>query len=187
VLVPRRPKSRIAFLRQEKRLTQTELAVLWQVSMNTVRAWETEPQKAWQLVKLILLCMGLSCAPQDLVQPLVAVSASSPTLQDIRQRLRQPSTIANQKLHPPTRIAELRQSLGLTQAQLAAALDVSEHTVQNWENERTSSRQFTQFIELCRILECDPEALVDYLPEAGILAVKELHSVVIKEQMEVVE
>ncbi len=63
-------------------------------------------------------------------------------------------------MQPATKIAELREAKGLTQLELAEYLEVSVPTIQNWERERTSSRQFMQFIKLCQILQCVPDELV---------------------------
>ena len=178
VHVKKTPRSRICHLRDRRKITQAELARRWGVSNVTVQSWEKETSKAHHLVHLVLLCHLLSCTPRELVSclpPLTPRSNPTKNLEHIRQPLRQEEHSAPDNSPPPvTRIAELRESKGLTQAQIADALNVSAHTIQNWERGRTSSWQFVQFIKLCDILDCTPEELVENIPEERINAVKEL-------------
>lgn len=176
--VKKTPKSRIRHLREKRGITQVELARYWGVSPVTVQSWEKETSKAHHLVNLVLLCHLLSCTPRDFVSdlpPSTPGSNQTKNLERIRQQVLQEeySTSDNSPL-PVTRIAELRESKGLTQSELADALDVSVHTIQNWESGRTSWRQFVQFIKLCDILGCTPEELVDDIPQERISAVEKL-------------
>jgi transcriptional regulator with XRE-family HTH domain len=178
VYVKKTPKSRICHLRNRRQITQAELARRWGVSNVTVQNWEKETSKAHHLVHLVLLCHLLSCTPRDLVSYLPPSSPRSnltKNLEHIRQQMRQEEHSDLDNSPPPvTRLAELRESKGFTQSQIAEALDVSEHTIQNWERGRTSSWQFVQFIKLCDILYCAPEELVDNIPEERLNAVKKL-------------
>lgn len=56
----------------------------------------------------------------------------------------------------------LRKEKGLTQKQIADALEVSEDTVANWENGRSIPKlTISQVKELCRLLEKPVELLPD--------------------------
>jgi transcriptional regulator with XRE-family HTH domain len=68
-------------------------------------------------------------------------------------------------LKPVTRIAKLREDMGLTQRELAQLLEVTENTVANWENNRTGLEWIERVIKLCRLFECSPEDLLEYVPD----------------------
>ena len=59
-----------------------------------------------------------------------------------------------------SRIAELREEKGLTQRQVAAALDVDPSTVRNWERNRDGTSMFVRVARLCDLFECSPWDLV---------------------------
>ncbi|MBC7883243.1 MAG: helix-turn-helix domain-containing protein [Anaerolineae bacterium] len=60
-----------------------------------------------------------------------------------------------------SRLKQLREShaQGLTQAQLALRLGVTEDTVANWESGRTGVEWFRRVAKLCDVLECSPSDL----------------------------
>ncbi len=64
-----------------------------------------------------------------------------------------------------SRIAGLRQATGMTQAQLAAFVQVSTTTVQNWEADK-GLEQIERLQRLCAILNCQLDDLVEYVPTA---------------------
>ncbi|AFY69721.1 helix-turn-helix domain protein [Thalassoporum mexicanum PCC 7367] len=68
-------------------------------------------------------------------------------------------------LKPVTRIAKLREDMGLTQRELSQLLQVTENTVANWENNRTGLEWIERVIKLCRLFECSPEDLIEYVPD----------------------
>jgi transcriptional regulator with XRE-family HTH domain len=59
-------------------------------------------------------------------------------------------------------IANLRDSLGLTQREVALALGVTETTIANWERGRSGLDWIDRLIRLCRLLECELDDLLDY-------------------------
>ena len=62
-----------------------------------------------------------------------------------------------------SRIALLREKANLTQLELAQLLDVTENTVANWEKGRSSLDWIDRVIKLCKIFQCPPEDLVEYV------------------------
>jgi len=145
-------------------MSQAALAREWQVSTNTVRSWETNQKAVNTLIKFVQLCQVLSCSPHDLV---TVATPSSPeprnkTLQEIRQSVL--ATSGLEKTCQEIRVAELRKAKGLTQQDIAHALEVSLTTIQNWENNRTGTKQLPQLIKLCEILNCKHTDLLDFIP-----------------------
>lgn len=58
----------------------------------------------------------------------------------------------------------IRAVSGYTQKQIATALDVTEHTIRNWEKGRSvPTLTIQQFKILCRLLNCDPFDLPESL------------------------
>jgi DNA-binding XRE family transcriptional regulator len=57
-------------------------------------------------------------------------------------------------------LAVHRQRVGMTQRELAIALDMTEVTVQNWERGRVGAMQIQRVVGLCGLLDCTVEALV---------------------------
>jgi len=70
-----------------------------------------------------------------------------------------------QKTKPVSRIALLREQIGLTQQELAQQLNVTENTVANWEKGRGSLEWIDRVIKLCKIFRCTPDLLVEYVPD----------------------
>lgn len=64
-----------------------------------------------------------------------------------------------------SRIAGLRQKLGLTQTQLSVFIGVSPITIQNWESGRSGLDQIEKFVKLCTVLGCKPEELIDHVAD----------------------
>lgn len=58
-----------------------------------------------------------------------------------------------------SKIAELRERVGLTQRQLADLVEVDPSTIRNWERNRSSIEAFIRFAKLCDALNCDPSQL----------------------------
>ncbi|MBP0012111.1 MAG: helix-turn-helix domain-containing protein [Roseofilum sp. SBFL] len=68
---------------------------------------------------------------------------------------------------PVSRIAELRQQKGLTQLQIAEILGVTENTIANWEKGRSGLDWIIRITNLCMILACKPEELLQFLGEGN--------------------
>ena len=58
------------------------------------------------------------------------------------------------------RIAELREAKGLTQAELARAIDADVSTIRNFEHNRSGVKMILRIINLCDALDCDVKDLV---------------------------
>ncbi len=63
---------------------------------------------------------------------------------------------------PKSKIAELRQKAGLTQAQLAVFIGVTPNTIQNWEKD-DGLDQLEKYLKLCVLFGCKIEDLVEYV------------------------
>lgn len=66
-----------------------------------------------------------------------------------------------------SRIAHLRNELGLTQAQLAVLVGVTNNTIQNWEKGRSGVDQIEKFLKLCEVLDCKLKDLIAYDDHSG--------------------
>lgn len=66
---------------------------------------------------------------------------------------------------PVSRIAQFREQKGLTQLELAQLLDVTENTIANWEKGRSSLNWIVRTINLCKIFQCTPDQLIEYVPD----------------------
>jgi transcriptional regulator with XRE-family HTH domain len=80
-----------------------------------------------------------------------------------------------------SKIADLREQAGLTQAQLAVFIGVTTNTIQNWESGKSGVEQIERFLKLCEILGCELKDLVEYVPDlntseskAGSFSLQEL-------------
>jgi transcriptional regulator with XRE-family HTH domain len=62
-------------------------------------------------------------------------------------------------------IAELRKAKGLTQRQVAEALDVDVSSVRNWEKSRDGVKMFIRVAKLCQLFECSAEDLYEEEPQ----------------------
>ena len=62
-----------------------------------------------------------------------------------------------------SRIAELREQLGMTQRELADYVGVTGTTIANWEKGRRGLEWFDRIIRLCSALDCKPDELVSYM------------------------
>ncbi len=62
--------------------------------------------------------------------------------------------------NPMSKIEQLRQSAGLTQRQLADAVNVTESTIRNWEHDRNGTVMVEKVYRLCKALNCSLEDLV---------------------------
>ena len=60
-----------------------------------------------------------------------------------------------------SRIAELRDKVGLTQRELAAIVGVTETTIANWERGRRAIEFIDKLIRLCDALQCDIRELIE--------------------------
>jgi transcriptional regulator with XRE-family HTH domain len=60
-----------------------------------------------------------------------------------------------------SRIAELRQRVGLTQLELSRRAGVTENTVQNWEKGRVGIEQIERVLGFCKALNCQVEDLIE--------------------------
>ncbi|MBC7824349.1 MAG: helix-turn-helix transcriptional regulator [Candidatus Parcubacteria bacterium] len=64
-----------------------------------------------------------------------------------------------------SRVAKLREEKGLTQRQIAQALDVDVSTVRNWEKSRDGVKMFARVAKLCELFDCQP---VDLFEEENV-------------------
>jgi transcriptional regulator with XRE-family HTH domain len=71
-----------------------------------------------------------------------------------------------ERMKPVSRISQLREQAGLTQLELSQLLNVTENTVANWEKGRSSLEWIERVIKLCRLFNCIPEDLIEYVPDA---------------------
>ncbi len=69
-----------------------------------------------------------------------------------------------------SRIAELREAKGLTQAELARIIGVDISTVRNLERSRTGISAILRVVNLCQVFDCEAKDLIKYLDveETGI-------------------
>ncbi len=61
-------------------------------------------------------------------------------------------------------IATQRKNAGMTQRELAIALEMTEASVQNWESGRAGVIHLQRIVALCELLDCPVEALVEKVP-----------------------
>ena len=71
--------------------------------------------------------------------------------------------IMKEAVKPRPRIKELRIKADLTQLELAQCLGVTETTIANWEAGRSGIDWIERVIKLCRILDCRPDNLLEYV------------------------
>ncbi len=62
-----------------------------------------------------------------------------------------------------SRVALLREEIKLTQLELAQLLDITENTIANWERGRSGIEWFVRISKLCKIFQCLPEDLFEYI------------------------
>ena len=60
-----------------------------------------------------------------------------------------------------SRIKELMQKKGMSQSELARAIQKTETTVRNWEHGRTGMDWVKAVIDMCNALDCKPEDLIE--------------------------
>lgn len=77
-----------------------------------------------------------------------------------------------ERMKAVSRIAQLREQAELTQLELSQLLDVTENTVANWEKGRSSLEWIERVVKLCRLFNCIPEDLIEYIPDAEPLETK---------------
>ncbi|MDJ1184720.1 helix-turn-helix transcriptional regulator [Roseofilum casamattae] len=85
-----KPISRIAKLREEKGLTQLELAQLLEVTENTVANWEKGRSGLDWIVRVSKLCKLFECTPDDLLEYIpdtepVETTPKKRSLEDLRR------------------------------------------------------------------------------------------------------
>ena len=61
-----------------------------------------------------------------------------------------------------SKVAELRNEAGLTQAQLAVFIGVTPNTIQNWEK-GSGLDQLEKYLKLCEVLGCELSDLIEYI------------------------
>ncbi|MEM8780898.1 MAG: helix-turn-helix transcriptional regulator [Cyanobacteria bacterium P01_G01_bin.49] len=69
------------------------------------------------------------------------------------------------RMKPVSRIADLREKIGLTQIELAQLLGVTENTIANWEKGRSGLDWIERVIKLCKLFQCSPDQLINYVPD----------------------
>jgi DNA-binding XRE family transcriptional regulator len=181
------PRSQFKSIREKKGFTQRKLAAEIGISQTAYQDWESKPSFAHSITLLILLCQLLSCELQDLLSALhqnidlsISDSCQNPSIEQIRQKIR---TTKQQDSHNscyrttiPQRLNELRISKGITQKDISLALDVSESTIQKWENDHFCPRFLGNCIKACEILDVSVNDLVDYIPEDKKNKIEEIKS-----------
>lgn len=55
-----------------------------------------------------------------------------------------------------SKIAELREKVGLTQKELADSVGIDISTLRNWERNRSGTETFARIDRLCATLQCKP-------------------------------
>jgi transcriptional regulator with XRE-family HTH domain len=68
VAVKRKPKPRIAFLREKAGLTQLELSRLVGVTESTIQNWESGRTGTDHIERIIKFCKALDCRVEDLIE-----------------------------------------------------------------------------------------------------------------------
>ncbi|NER79353.1 MAG: helix-turn-helix domain-containing protein [Leptolyngbya sp. SIO1D8] len=61
-----------------------------------------------------------------------------------------------------SRVAELRELAGFTQAQLAVLVGVTPNTIQNWEKPN-GLKQLERYLKMAELFGCQVEELVEYV------------------------
>lgn len=61
-----------------------------------------------------------------------------------------------------SKVAELREEAGITQAQLAVLVGVTTNTIQNWEKENGLD-QLERYLKLAEVFGCNVKELVEYV------------------------
>lgn len=61
-----------------------------------------------------------------------------------------------------SKVGELRNKAGLTQAQLAVFIGVTPNTIQNWEKDG-GLYQLEKYLKLCEVLGCEIRDLIEYV------------------------
>ena len=62
-----------------------------------------------------------------------------------------------------SRIAALREAKGLTQAELARLIGVDTSTIRNLERNRSGLSAILRVVNLCKVFNCSPEELIEYM------------------------
>lgn len=76
--------------------------------------------------------------------------------------------MSNEESNKESPLVVLRERVGLTQEKLAEILEVTDHTVRNWEKGRSEPRlTIKQMKALCRALQCRLEDLPDTFNPGG--------------------
>jgi transcriptional regulator with XRE-family HTH domain len=169
----RQLKSRIAFLRQQKNLTQLELSRLARVTENTVQNWEKGRAGLEQIERVRGFCEALKCQVENLIEVEPKPKTSSASLQgatgswlDETQKAMGTDKSVQPSDFPKPKIAELRQKAGLTQLELSRRAGVTENTVQNWESGRLGIVQIERVLGFCQALNCKVGDLIEYVSVA---------------------
>lgn len=130
---------RIAEMRKKRGIKQHELASLLGLKPNTIQTWEHGRSVIELIEKLRKLCSVLECNFDDLIE---------------RQS---PSNIL---------IANLRKKQELTQQELAEKTGISRNTIQNWELGKSGLKKIIIIQNLCHILDCGLDDLIEYVPNS---------------------
>ena len=64
-----------------------------------------------------------------------------------------------------SRIADLREQIGITQVELADLIGVTENTIANWEKGRSGLVWIERVNKLCKLFQCTPDQLIEYIPD----------------------
>lgn len=68
IAVKRKPKPRIAFLREKAGLTQLELSRLVGVTESTIQNWESGRTGVDHIQRIVKFCKALNCQVEDLIE-----------------------------------------------------------------------------------------------------------------------
>ncbi len=70
-----------------------------------------------------------------------------------------------------SRVAQLRETSGLTQVELAAFIGVTPNTIQNWEKD-DGLAQLERYLKLAEIFDCQVADLIEYVVDESDSAYK---------------
>ena len=68
ITVKKKPKPRIAFLREQAGLTQLELSRLVGVTESTIQNWESGRTGTDHIQRIVKFCKALNCQVEDLIE-----------------------------------------------------------------------------------------------------------------------
>lgn len=134
--IQKTPEVKIAELRATRKLSQEELASSIYVTVATIANWESGRRGLDMIKNFVHLHTILECTLSELVP-------------------------RADRADPLLKLRELRETKGMTTADLAEQLQVSEASVTNWEAEKVDPDYWIfKLARLCLALDCKPSDLL---------------------------